>query len=318
MSGKLAVYGVLFLVSSTIAGVVDINNNRPDPSNNRDDKNKEPEKKPNIVKDYICMRDGELCHPNHAGNRGLYVSCSNAVAWEQQCPKCAYHPLNCPTRTLWFDGEKCEWASPKLASQPCIDRFPVFEAHNLTEKDAPLPSPYGISEQESLLQSLQAPQIPVSIPNSMKEQLQQADKGKWSGNSNSNSISSASPPMYFKSPKSGDFDSESIQEIDEKSAPEDSALMIDDEDEDMTVAALKNKNLRRKSAEAGEPDFPNYLSADDGALGSKIVRLSEPVYALVNSPDGSGKQVLMRVFQPFVFEDSARTLLPNYVNRWAE
>lgn len=276
---------------------------------NRDEKSKEIEKKPNIVKDYICLRDGELCHPNFVNNRGLYVSCSNGVAWELQCPKCSYHPLNCPTKSLWFDGEKCEWASPKLASQPCIDRFPAYEIHNATEKEI---SQHPASEQESLLQSLQSPSMING--NSVKEQPM-PDKGKWPNNP----MSVQPPPMYFKSPKSGEFDSEAIQEIDShqqeqtmKSVSEDSSE-IDDRDEE--IEKLKNKILKRQYSEAespSEPDFPAYLSADDGAIGSKIVRLSEPVYALVNSPDGSGKQVLMRVYQPFVFEDSGRSLLPNF------
>jgi len=293
MSRKLVFAGVLYLASVAAAGVLDIRN--------EEGKGKEPEnKKPvaNIVKDYVCLRDGELCHPEFGKNRGLYVSCSNGVAWEQQCPKCSYHPLNCPTRTLWFDGEQCDWASPKLASQPCIDRFPVHEVmfNSTNEKDP------AMSEQDILLQNLQ-------VAGGSRDQ---ADKNKWP----LNSMTGASSPMYFKSPKSGDFEKESSEEeaeVDSNNAKEvkvasENASAEDDEEDDSNVESNK---IERKSGEESESEFPTYLNAEDSLIGSKIVRLSDPVYTLVNNPDGSGKQVLMRVSQPFVLEDPARSILPN-------
>lgn len=267
---------------------------------NTDDgsKGKEPEKKPNIVKDYVCLRDGELCHPEFGRNRGIYVSCSNGVPWEQQCPKCSYHPLNCPTRSLWFDGEKCEWASPKLASQPCIDRFAVPE-FNQTEKDAS----HGnvLSEQESLLQSLQV--APMSIHVGGPPMKEAVDRNKWQ---------SSMGTSYFKSPKSGDLQSEPEQGLDApvaetvkdaKAVPEAVSAEYDSSEED------SHKNQRK--GEESEAEFPTYLNGESNIIGSKIVRLSDPVYTLVNNPDGSGKQVLMRVSQPFVLEDPARAILPN-------
>lgn len=261
---------------------------------------KVPEKKPNIVRDYVCLRDGELCHPDFARNRGLYVSCSNGVAWEQQCPKCGYHALNCPTRSLWFDGEKCDWASPKLASQPCIDRFQEF---NNTENN--------VSEQEALLQSLLSP-----MPMPPKESANM-EKNKWQMNSNMQAAS----PMYFKSPKSGDLveaaheDEEAVQVNNHfVSEPKDVKEASDaaEENENREGASTADK-LRRKPNEGNyEPEFPSYLNADEGLIGNKVIRMSEPVYTLIDNPDGSGRQVLMRVSQPFVLEDPGRSILPNF------
>lgn len=274
---------------------------------------KEPAKKPNIVKDYVCLRNGELCHPDYARNRGMFVSCSNGVAWEQQCPKCAYHPLNCPTKSLWFDGEKCDWASPKLASQPCLDKFPGYEA--ATVKNGPL------DEQELLLKKLQRLYGPAVVAAATEAKVETSNKIE--------SQSAPVPVQYFKSPKleaGVEEAAEVVQEIDsdfvsgeeakEVKAVDAEVVFVDESDSAAVVAddddnAEAVNNIEGKSASSessdnseveSESEFPSFLSAEDSQV--KIVKLTEPVYTLVNNPDGSGKQVLMRVTQPFVLGDN--------------
>lgn len=112
-------------------------------------------------------------------------------------------------------------------------------------------------------------------------------------------------PMHYapKAPKSGE--EEEVAKV-VAVAPEAPEVVPEVPAEEESL----NK-IERKSSEDADADFPTYLNADDNLIGSKIVRLSDPVYTLVNNPDGSGKQVLMRVSQPFVLEDPARSVLPN-------
>ncbi|CAL8111163.1 unnamed protein product [Orchesella dallaii] len=290
MTRKLiTLVGVVYLVGFAVAGVV------PEEKQEKAADKEVAKPKPNIVKDYVCLRDGDLCHPDFAKNRGIYVSCSNGVAWEQTCPKCTYHPVDCPTKSLWFDGEKCDWASPKLATQPCMDFFPMPEPinnNNMSPKDVLLPA-ISLSEQDSLMQSLQSGPI------------KDMDKNQWPVHTNS-MVGPGS--MYFKSPKSSnpDMESEPSQGLEEEGSKEMKSSAPAPEE-------VTHYEVQRKSTESegNDVELPTYLSTSEGTVGSKVVRLNEPVYALVSSPDGTGKQVLMRVMQPFVLDEAARGLLPN-------
>lgn len=255
------------------------------------EKAKEPEKKPNILRDYACLRDGDLCHPEYGRNRGLYVSCSNGVAWEQTCPKCAFHPLNCPTRSLWFDGEKCEWASPKLASGPCLDRFPQIDGKDEVTQ---VQSAYTYPMPD------QASRYPGAVS---------SEKGKWQVNQTPVQL-----PVHFKSPKydESEREPEADEEVKEEEVKEVvvEALSAPEEDEvHGPIEEISTNTIQRKSQQVSEIEFPSFLNTDDSLVASKIIKLSDPVYTLVNNPDGSGKQVFMRISQPFVLEDNAPGVL---------
>lgn len=127
---------------------------------------------------------------------------------------------------------------------------------------------------------------------------------------------------YYKSQKAvaDDMDVEIGQDIDAQNAKKAVPDVVEEEVEEEKHVTSENTQMRtvgnknEDEAEAEEDsEFPTYLSPEDSLIGSKIVRLSDPVYTLVNNPDGSGKKVLMRVSQPFVLDDPARSLsvLPN-------